>query len=545
VKNTRIAHLLMLSAFGVSLACGTPAPVAPPAGVSAADVEKLVNDKLNKPDTSLALWRIQPGLGTVMIEYANRLARLWRAGDAGNWDMAKYQHDEMLEIQEVAETTRPARSAALREFESMFLAAVDKAIAAKDRTAFATAMTATVGGCNTCHKVTSGANWLSYAYVSVQRPKMDPAYYIDWKGGGRDNYIANPPLSGSAGLGAPLSGVLDSAGLEQFINAKLNIVDRSLALGSIQKGLGTVMIEYGDRFSRMYFASKAANWDMAKYQRDEMTEIQEVAAHTRPARAPMLKAFEVRYFAALDNAIATRDAAAFDAAYAGAVLGCNACHAGSNGANWKSYDYITIQVPTGDNAAYMVWNAARRTGNYVAKPPPAPTPTVQAPVAGILDMAGVEKRVNDKLNAVDRSLVLWNIQPGLGTVMIEYGLRFGEIQRAIDAENFDLSKYQLDEMLEIQRVAETTRPARAPLLKGFENGALRVLNESILAKQKEKALAAWKSAAAACDACHVVSTGTNWSSYGFVQIQQPRTDPADYLRWNTGAANTGNYVRTP
>ncbi len=32
------------------------------------DIEALVNSKFNKVDRSLALWNIQPGLGTVMIE---------------------------------------------------------------------------------------------------------------------------------------------------------------------------------------------------------------------------------------------------------------------------------------------------------------------------------------------------------------------------------------------------------------------------------------------------------------------------------------------
>ena len=33
---------------------------------------------------------IQPGLGTVMIEYAGRMGHLWFAGEAENWDFAQY-----------------------------------------------------------------------------------------------------------------------------------------------------------------------------------------------------------------------------------------------------------------------------------------------------------------------------------------------------------------------------------------------------------------------------------------------------------------------
>jgi cytochrome c553 len=544
MKRRSAASLMLTTTWLAGIACSTPPPAAPP-GVAAAEVEKLVNDTFNKVDTNLALWRIQPGLGTVMTEYGNRLARLWYAGNAGNWDMAKYQHDEMLEIQEVAGITRPERSAALTGFEITYLAMIDQAIGAKDKAAFTKAVTAATGGCSTCHKVSSGENWRSHQFVSIRPPKTDPAYYIDWKGSGQGNYIANPPAAAAAAPRAAPGGNLDAAAVEEYVNDRLNVVDRSLALGSIQKGLGTVMMEYGDRFSRMYFAARSGNWDMAKYQRDEMVEIQEVAEHTRPARAPMLQAFEASHLDSLDKAIAAKDARAFDAAYANGIAGCNACHASSNGANWTSYDYITVQVPTADNSDYIVWDAASLTGSGMAAPPPAAAATPGTPLAGVLDMAGVRKLVTSKFDTVDPRLVLWNIQPGLGTVMIEYARRFAQIASAIDAGNVDMATYQLEEMLEAQEVAETTRPARAALLKTFESGSLTALREAILAGRKDKATGAWKATAAACNACHVASTGTNWSTYSFVQIRAPRADPADYIRWNAGAGNTGSYVRTP
>src|SRR6266498_33687 len=45
--------------------------------------------KLNTVDRNLTLWNIQPGLGTVMIEYSIRFDNLWFAADAGNWDMVQ------------------------------------------------------------------------------------------------------------------------------------------------------------------------------------------------------------------------------------------------------------------------------------------------------------------------------------------------------------------------------------------------------------------------------------------------------------------------
>src|SRR5512143_957398 len=158
----------------------TPAPTVPP-GVPAADVEKLVDDKFNTVSTTLTLWNIQPGLGTVMMEYGNRLSRLWFAVNADNWDMAKYQLDEMLEIQEVGETTRPGRAPMLKAFEQNFLDALNTTIDAKDKTAFTKAFKDAISGCNACHAAAAGTNWSSYKYVNIQVPKTDPAFYVDWK----------------------------------------------------------------------------------------------------------------------------------------------------------------------------------------------------------------------------------------------------------------------------------------------------------------------------------------------------------------------------
>lgn len=154
-----------------------------------ADSTKLVNDKFNTVDRTLALWNIQPGLGTVMIEYGNRMDRMYFAANAGNWDMAKYQLDEMIEIQEVGETTRPGRSPMLKAFESGFLAPVNTAIMAQDAGTFTTSFNSMIGGCNGCHAASTGANWNSYKYVKVQVPTSDPADYLDWAtAGGTGNY---------------------------------------------------------------------------------------------------------------------------------------------------------------------------------------------------------------------------------------------------------------------------------------------------------------------------------------------------------------------
>jgi cytochrome c553 len=139
--------------------------------------------KLNKVDTNVALWGIQPGLGTVMIEYNVRFGNAWWAGQAGNWDMATYQLNEMTEIQEVGETTRPARADALKKFEDENLTPLINAAKAKNQAQFNDAYDKAITGCNRCHGEQKDAAGNTFRFVSIMRPaSQSPFSNVDWKG---------------------------------------------------------------------------------------------------------------------------------------------------------------------------------------------------------------------------------------------------------------------------------------------------------------------------------------------------------------------------
>jgi hypothetical protein len=123
------------------------------------------------PLTLEQLSEIQPGLGTIMIEYGHRMSALWFAAQAGNWDFAQYQLTEMREIQEVGETTRPARAPALKSFESSFLDPLEEQIKAKDKTKFESAYNSAIQGCNSCHGSQTSADWpQGFRFIKVQVP---------------------------------------------------------------------------------------------------------------------------------------------------------------------------------------------------------------------------------------------------------------------------------------------------------------------------------------------------------------------------------------
>jgi hypothetical protein len=148
--------------------------VSPAASPAAAAPTTLTIDQLSA---------IQPGLGTVMIEYARRMGHLWFAEQAGNWDFAQYQLAEMREIQEVGETTRPARAPALKSFESSFLDPLEEQIKAKDNTKFESAYNSAIQGCNSCHGSQTSADWpQGFGFVKVQVPTKSIWDIYKWDG---------------------------------------------------------------------------------------------------------------------------------------------------------------------------------------------------------------------------------------------------------------------------------------------------------------------------------------------------------------------------
>lgn len=128
------------------------------AGVAYAESDWLkgsVDEKLK------TLAELQPGVGTVMIEYSGRYTNMYYAAKGGNWGLADYMLKEAREIQEVGETTRPGRAASLKAFESAYLDPIEKTIKAKDFKAFTTAFNAGIQGCNGCH-ASNGFPYIKY-----------------------------------------------------------------------------------------------------------------------------------------------------------------------------------------------------------------------------------------------------------------------------------------------------------------------------------------------------------------------------------------------
>lgn len=141
-------------------------------------------------------------------------------------------------------------------------------------------------------------------------------------------------------VGVGLVVVLSAAGVYAASEWLKGSADEKLkTLAEIQPGLGTVMIEYANRYTNAYYAAKGGNWDLAGYMLKEAGEIQEVGETTRPERAEALKGFEKAYFGPLNEAVKAKDIKKFEVAFKNGIQGCNGCHAG------QGFPYIKYQLP--------------------------------------------------------------------------------------------------------------------------------------------------------------------------------------------------------
>jgi hypothetical protein len=110
-----------------------------------------------------------PGLGEFMTFTQVRHAKLWLAGNAGNWELADYEIDELKEgLEDAAKYVPTYKDMPIgKMIESTIMkpiAEVEQAIKARDRSKFTSAFDKLSQACNSCHQATNRA------FIVIQRP---------------------------------------------------------------------------------------------------------------------------------------------------------------------------------------------------------------------------------------------------------------------------------------------------------------------------------------------------------------------------------------
>jgi hypothetical protein len=119
----------------------------------------------------------RPELGQVMGYQQIRHAKLWFAGDAGNWELAAYELNELREGFEEAAKSRPSArnpiprpelAGLLLRFVGAPLDNLEQAIQAKDRQSFVAAYDKLTVSCTACHAAAK------HGFNVIKRPTSPP-----------------------------------------------------------------------------------------------------------------------------------------------------------------------------------------------------------------------------------------------------------------------------------------------------------------------------------------------------------------------------------
>jgi len=123
-----------------------------------------------------------PGFGEIMASIGARHAKLWFAGQAGNWPLMAYEIDELREgLEDVGKfhpTHKTVPGSVPRLTADMMdgpLDAIELAVKAGDKDAFAQRYDALTASCNACHEASK------FGFLRVVRPSTNPFTNQDFR----------------------------------------------------------------------------------------------------------------------------------------------------------------------------------------------------------------------------------------------------------------------------------------------------------------------------------------------------------------------------
>ena len=167
-----VVTLLLLT--GILLPTFLLSSCAKPAGAKPIDGKKEASKRAPAP-TPVPLPAWTPGLGELMSLQQMRHVKLWFAGEAGNWKLARYELDELKEGFDDVVRLHPTHkdspvpvSEVVPRIMALPLADLGKIVEARDRARFGKAYDALTAACNSCHEATN------FGFNVVRRPAVNP-----------------------------------------------------------------------------------------------------------------------------------------------------------------------------------------------------------------------------------------------------------------------------------------------------------------------------------------------------------------------------------
>jgi len=122
----------------------------------------------------------RPSPGLFMSAVQLHFAKLYFAGEARNWDLARFERGEILEHLDVVAALRPQEgdvsvTGIMDAFKNTQLVAIKDAIEMKDRGLFREAYRDSILMCNTCHQATGRP------FITITMPTNPPVSNQRWE----------------------------------------------------------------------------------------------------------------------------------------------------------------------------------------------------------------------------------------------------------------------------------------------------------------------------------------------------------------------------
>ena len=124
----------------------------------------------------------------------------------------------------------------------------------------------------------------------------------------------------------------------EFWGGKKSMTIEDMAM--VQPGLARIMPEIGARTWKLYYAAKAGNWPMAKFQWKEARGLFELGAFMRPKHEEAINKYLEEDWSRLERPIKDEDFAAFEQAFEHCVDMANAYH------ELKEKPYLRWKLPS-------------------------------------------------------------------------------------------------------------------------------------------------------------------------------------------------------
>jgi hypothetical protein len=122
---------------------------------------------------------VSPGLGEFMTTMQLHMAKLWFAGKAANWGLAKYELDELRETVEGAQTLHAKKngvdiSNVLASVVQTQISPLSDSINRRNQNAFTRAYDDLRTACNGCHEESG------HRFIAIIRPSAPPVSNQKW-----------------------------------------------------------------------------------------------------------------------------------------------------------------------------------------------------------------------------------------------------------------------------------------------------------------------------------------------------------------------------